>query len=74
MPQGSILGPILYLLYNSPLGDIVRRYNTSFLFYAGDAQLDFSFDSHGGEVEASAVFQIEDCACEVDNWMCCINT
>ena len=42
-----------------------------FQFYAADTQLLLSFDSHGGEVEASAVSQIEACTCEVDKWMCC---
>ena len=69
VPQGLVLGPILYLLYTSPLSDIVKKFNLSYHFYADDSQLYLSFQPTIPGDRDLAVSNIERCVLEIDHWM-----
>ena len=74
VPQGSVLGPILFSLYISPIGKIVSSHGISHQQYADDAQLYISLKS--SNINPS-VERLETCLSALRSWLCfnglCLN-
>ena len=69
VPQGSILGPILYVLYSAPLADILQFNEMRFPFYADGTQLYMSFSTNNGMELTNSITKIEESLSDIDKWM-----
>ena len=68
VPQGSVLGSFLFLLYTSPLGDVMRYHHVKFHLYADDTQMCLTFES-SPDLSEMAKVMMEACVCHIDAWM-----
>lgn len=67
VPQGSVLGPVLFTAYTQPLHDVLQ--DMDFHLYADDTQLYMAFNPRCQNSINHAVRKIEDCFLKVKAWM-----
>lgn len=65
VPQGSVLGPLLFTLYVSPIEDIIKHHGLDAMFYADDTQIYVTLNP---KERSTDLQRLEKCADDIKSW------
>jgi len=69
VPQGLVLGPLVFIMYKRPLGIIVQRYGVKYHLYADNIQLYISLDPNNELDFSSSLKNLEYCSADIRLWI-----
>ena len=69
VPQDLVLGPILFILYTTPLGQSCRKHGIHYHLYTDDSQLYMTFKPSKPGSKEACLHQLEGCISDIRLWM-----
>jgi len=66
VPQGSVLGPLLFTLYTTPLSSLIHNHKLDHHLYTDDIQVFISLSTADTDLSLK---QLSDCRSDTSGWM-----